>query len=318
MDAVTEDGLGAEDAVILKALDGTAAVVLEGIVHVVHALGDMDVIAGAAVVGLDHAVEGLIGDGEERVTAEHRREHGILALLAFRDEVGIFLDGLQALLLAVAVGDLIAQAGAQAETLALLGDGVQRAGDLAVAGVVVEHGGDALLDGVDVERGGAGLGAVHHQVAVDGPPRSVEDLVEVCRVVADDGQAARERGIDVGVRVDEGGHDDAALGVDDLGVGVLRAQGGLLADLGDLRALVGDRAVLVVAAALCVAGDETSVGDELHKWFPPVKWFQLTNPSGKKKRRSKRVTRPKRQRFCRSDSFSPCAQHFVTAISHRL
>lgn len=95
---------------------------------------------------------------------------------------------------------------------------------------------------------------------------------------------ARERGIDVGVRVDEGGHDDAALGVDDLGVGVLRAQSGLLADLGDPRALVGDRAVFVVAAALCVAGDETSVGDELHKWFPPVKWFQLTKPSGKKKR----------------------------------
>ena len=138
---------------------------------------------------------------------------------------------------AVTVGHLIAQAGAQAQTLALLGDGVQRAGDLAVAGVMVEHGGDALLDGVDVERGGAGLGAVHHQVAVDGPPRSVEDLVEVCRVVADDGQATRERGIDVGVRVDEGGHDDAALGVDDLGVGVLRAQGGLLADLGDLRAI---------------------------------------------------------------------------------
>ena len=156
VDAVAEDGLGAEDAVILQALDGAAAVVLEGVVHVVHALGDMDVIAGAAVVGLDHPVEGLVGDGEERVAAEHRREHGILALLAFGDEVGIFLDGLQALLLAVAVGDLIAQAGAQAETLALLGDGVQRAGDLAVAGVVVEDGGDALLDGVDVERGGAG------------------------------------------------------------------------------------------------------------------------------------------------------------------
>ena len=44
---------------------------------------------------------------------------------------------------------------------------------------------------------------------------------------------------DVGVCVDEGRHDDAALGVDDLGVGVLRAQGGLLADLGDLRARVG-------------------------------------------------------------------------------
>ena len=51
-------------------------------------------IAGAAVVGLDHAVKGLVGDGEQRVTAEHGGEHRVLALLALGDEVGIFLNGL--------------------------------------------------------------------------------------------------------------------------------------------------------------------------------------------------------------------------------
>ena len=60
VDTVTEDGFRAENSVILQPLHGAAAVVLQTVVHVVHALGDMDVIARAAVVGLGHAVKGLI------------------------------------------------------------------------------------------------------------------------------------------------------------------------------------------------------------------------------------------------------------------
>ncbi len=264
MDAVAENGFGAENAVILQTLHGAAAVVLEGIVHIVHALGHVDVVAGAAVVGCGHTVEGLIGDREQRVAAEHRREHRVVPLFALGDEVGVFLNGLQALLLAVAVGDLVAQAGAKAQALAFFRNGVERAGDLAVRGVMVEDRRHALLDRVDVKGGGAGLCAVHHQVAVDRPPGPVEHLVEVRGVVALDGQTAGEGRVDVRVRVDERGHDDAAPGVDDLGIGVLGAEHGLLADLGDPRALVGDGAVLVVALPLRIAGDEAAVGDKLH------------------------------------------------------
>ena len=126
---------------------------------------------------------------------------------------------------------------------------------------MVEDGGDALLDGVHVEGGGAGTGAVHHQLAVDGPPGAVQHLVEVGGVVAHDGQAASQSGVDVGVGVDEGGHDDAALGVDDLRVRILGPQGALLAHFHDLAALVGHGAVLVVALAVGVTGDESAVGD---------------------------------------------------------
>jgi hypothetical protein len=41
-----------QNAVVLQPLDRAAAVVLQGVVDVVHALGDVDVIAHAAVVGL--------------------------------------------------------------------------------------------------------------------------------------------------------------------------------------------------------------------------------------------------------------------------
>ena len=68
----------------------------------------------------------------------------------------------------------------------------------------------------------------------------------------------------MGMGVDEGGHDDAALGVDDVGLGILGPQGALLAHLGDGGALIGHGAVLVVALAILVAGDESSVDDQIH------------------------------------------------------
>ena len=120
---------------------------------------------------------------------------------------------------------------------------------------MVENGRHALLDGVDVKRGGGGARAVHHQVAVDGPPCAVKDFVEVRRVVADDGKAAGEGRVDMRVRVDERGHDDAALGVDDLGTGILGAKHRFLAYFDDLRPLKGDGAVLVIPLRARVAGD---------------------------------------------------------------
>ena len=259
VDAVAEDGLLAQNAVVVQALHGAAAIILQAVIDVVHALGDVDVVAGTAIVGLDHAVEGLVGDGEQRVAAEHGGEHRILLLLAVGDPVGVLLDGLQALLLAVAVGDLVAQTGTDAEFLRALADLEQGAGDLAVGRVMVKDGGDALLDAVDVQRVRGSAGALERQLAVHGPPGAVEHFVEVGGVVADDGEASGQRGVDVRVRVDEGRHDDAAPGVDDLRLRVFRAQRGLFADLHDLGALIGDGALFVVALAALVAGDDASV-----------------------------------------------------------
>ena len=155
---------------------------------------------------------------------------------------------------------------------------------------MVENGRHALLDGVHVQRGGGGFCAVHHQVAVDGPPCAVKDFVEVRRVVADDGKAAGEGGVDVRVRVDERGHDDAALGVDDLGTGIFCAQRRFLADFDDLRAFEGDGTVLVIALRARVAGDETTVGDKFHKFAPPFSF--AFSPPRKRHRKGKEKSAP--------------------------
>ena len=180
---------------------------------------------------------------------------------------------------------------------------------------MVEDRRHALLDGVHVQRGGGRLCAVHHQMAVDGPPRAVEDFIEICRIIADDGKAAGKGRIDVRMRVDECGHDDTALGVDELGAGILGAKHRFLAYFDDLRALKGDSAVLVIALRACVAGDETTVGDKFHNCSsfsvgcvsPPL----ATAPQrGKKKAPLTQACRmlPKEER-----PYSPCAKHYVAA-----
>ena len=266
VDAVTQDGLGSQNAVILETLYGTAAVVLQAVIYVVHSLGNMDVIAGSAVVGLYHPLKGLVGNGEEGMTAEHSGKHGILLLLAVGDEVCVLLDGLEALFLAVTVRDLVTQAGTDAEFLGGLGDLEEAAGDLTVGSVMVKDGGDTLFDAVDIQSIRRSLGACQHQLAVNGPPGSVQNLVEVGGVVALDTQTAGQGGVDVGMGIDESGHNYATLGINELCLRILGTELGSGAGLQDLGAVDDNTAVRQIGVGL-TPGNESTVGKNVHRIY---------------------------------------------------
>ena len=263
MDAVAQHRHGAKDAVVLEALHRAAAVVLQAVVDVVHALGDVDVVAGHAVVGFDHALEGLVGDGEERVAAEHGLYHLAVFSLGPLYELRVLLDGVQALGLAVAVRDFIAEAGADAELARHVRDGREAAADGAVARVVVEDGRDAHLEAVHHRAVGARLGGLNVEVPVDVPPGALEHLQEVRRGVALYREAAGEAGVDVRVRVYEARHDDAAVRVQILRVRILRAQRGLVTRR-DYRAAVAYHRAALKIGVLRVPRDEPSVSYDKH------------------------------------------------------
>ena len=263
VDAVTQHGLLAQDAVVQQTVDGAAAVVLQGVIHVVHALGHVDVEAGHAVVGLDHLLKGLVGDGEQGVAAEHGLDHVVVLLLGPLGEVSVLLNGLITLLLAVALGHLVAQVGAHAQLLAHVLDGEEGAGDLAEGGVVIEDGGHAVPDAVQHGGVSAGAGAIQGQVTVDVPPLAVQHLKEVGGIEAVNGQATGQSGIDVGVDVDETGHDDAALGVHKLGIGVLGLHVSQGTDLLDHLAVQNDGAVLQIRELLA-PGNQSAITDQQH------------------------------------------------------
>ena len=263
VDAVAQHGLLPQDAVVEQPIHRAAAVVAQGVVHVVHALGHVDVEAGHAVVGLDHLLKGLVGDGEQGVAAEHGLDHVVVLLLGPAGEVGVLPDGLAALLLAVPLADLVAQVGPDAQLPAHVLDGEQGAGDLAEGGVVVEDGGDAVPDAVQHGGVGAGPGAVQGQVPVNVPPLAVQHLKEVGGVEAVDGQTPGQAGVDVGVDVDQARHDHAPLGVHKLRAGVFGFQLGQGAHLPDRLAVQQHRPVLQIGERL-IPGDDLSVADQQH------------------------------------------------------
>ena len=244
---------------ILEPLDGPAAIILEGVVHVVHTLGDVDVIPHPAAVGRSHPVKGFVGDGKERVTAEHGLEHTRGVPLTVVDEVLVFLNRLEGFLLTVPVADLVAQACPHTELPCDFRDLHQRARDLTEGGVVVEDGGDALLDGVNHQSLGAGAGGLQVQIPVDIPPLAVQHLVEVGGVVAVDGEAPGQGGVNMGVGVDKSRHDDAAPGIYKFRLGIfgLQVRGG--AYLHNGSAVGGHAAVREVSHAAGVPGDNSAV-----------------------------------------------------------
>ena len=269
VDAVAEHGVGAEQVVLQQALDGTDAAAVEaGIPHVVHALAHMDVETGQAVVGLGHLVHGLVRQRKGGVTAKHGGDHVVVVIATLLGgplgKLGVLGNGLVALFLTAAVGDLVAQARTHAQLLSGVLNGKEATRNLAEARMVIEDRGDAVADGIQDRGIGAGLGAIERQVVVDLPPLLLKILQEVGGVAALNGKAAGQTRVDVGVAVDESGHDEVALGVDVLGIRVLGLELALGAHFDDRISVNGNRTV-GNERGLSVAGKDGTVCDQKHR-----------------------------------------------------
>ena len=131
VDAVAEQSLFTEDPVVQQAVHRAAAIVAQAVVDVIHPLRHMNMEAGQAIVRFYHFGKCFIGNGKERMSAKHRLDHVVVFFGGPLREVGIFLNGLIAFLLAVPLGNFIAQAGADAEFLCRVLDHKQGAGYLA-------------------------------------------------------------------------------------------------------------------------------------------------------------------------------------------
>ena len=123
---------------------------------------------------------------------------------------------------------------------------------------MVKDGGHAVPDAVQHRGVGAGPGAVQGQMPVDVPPLTIQHLKEIGGGKAVDGQSSCQAGVDVGMGVDEAGHDHAALGVHKFGVRILGFQAGKGADLLDDLTVDHDSAILHIGEGF-VAGDEFTV-----------------------------------------------------------
>ena len=225
--------------------------------------------AGPSVVGPNTLLHGSVGNGEERVHAEHRPDERMLLLFAMRDKVRVLADGGIAFFLPVPLADLIAEHCADAKLFGNFFDCEQAPFNFAVACVVVEHRRTPGFNGIDVGGIGASARVLQSQIAVEPPPHAVEHFIKVCGVVPFHGKAAGESTVNVRVRVDEGRHDDAALCIHELRVRILCTQRGGFAGFNDFCSGNGYAAVFDVRVG-AVSRDEPSVCNENHGEPPYV------------------------------------------------
>ena len=136
-------------------------------------------------------------------------------------------------LVAVAIGHLVAEHGAQAGLIHGVADYIQAARNEVGTGVVVNQAGCAVFNGIDQADEGAGADAVAVQGFVQGPPQPLQDLGKVAGGRTRDRQAAGVGAVEVSMGADISGHEVLPTGVDDFGRRIARAEFGSAAQRPD-------------------------------------------------------------------------------------
>ena len=221
MDTVTEDGFLTEDTPFLEPLNREHMIILAAVDHIVQPLADVDMVPCSAVVRLDAFFKGLVGERKQRVHTKHRRQHRIGVFLTVLDKVGILLDRFLAFCFTVAIGNLIAQAGANAHLFRAVSDREQRSRDLLVARVMIEHRRHTVADALQIGSVSARPGIFQGQLTVELPPHPVEDLIKIRGIIAVDRKTSGKPRVDMRMRVDERGHDQLTACVDKLRLRIL-------------------------------------------------------------------------------------------------
>ena len=214
MDAVDRDGTRPQDVELLQPFHHAQVVLAQALVLVGLVLGDVDVEAGAQPCdGSPAGFQRLIRDGERGVQPERRAQLRVAFLAAALDEAHVLGDARARAVHPVAVGDFVAQAGAQPGLFDGVRDDVQAAVDDVRAGVMVDQRRAAVADRIHQTDQRAGAHIIPQQRPVELPPESLQDFHEVGGRRAGDRHAAGERAVEMRVPADGGGQDDFSAGI---------------------------------------------------------------------------------------------------------
>ena len=110
MDTVAKHGFLAQETMIKQAMYRCGPVIKSGIIHIIHALANVNMEAGKTVVGLNHLIQRLIGKCEERVSTKHSGNHIVIFICSPFSKGSIFSDRLITLGLSITIRCLIAKA----------------------------------------------------------------------------------------------------------------------------------------------------------------------------------------------------------------
>ena len=181
-------------------------------------------------------------------------------------EIHVFPYRRATLALALAVRDLVAEAGAQAKLVRGAAYLREAARDRAVAGVVVKDRGDAAADALEEGRGRAVVDVLQVHGPVEPPPVAFEQGGQALPGAGPRQQASRKGVARVVVEVYEAGHYQPAAGVHILRARVLAAQLLRRAQRGYQPVVANGHRTAVYQRALRVPRHDGAVADHYHRF----------------------------------------------------
>ncbi|MPM98972.1 hypothetical protein SDC9_146162 [bioreactor metagenome] len=173
MDAVDGKRLFAEHAVFKQAVYNTLSIFFQGVNLVAGAFSNVYMKPGIGGGVFFAERERLVRNGKGRVQTHHSLEHVALVRVGLEDHAFVFEHGFVHFLFAVAVGDLVAEAGANAELPRRVGEGIEAAGNIIIACVMIKHGGDTVFDAIKIDRLRGEIVVFLCEQAVDLPPHAL-------------------------------------------------------------------------------------------------------------------------------------------------
>lgn len=135
---------------------------------------DLALSLGDGLESLAGLLEDVVVAGEGGVETEGGGEHWVLVLLvAALDEAAVLLDTAESTLLAVTVGNLVADVVTAVDVESTLGDLIERALDGVRGSMVINNGGGTGLDTSNVEGSRAKIVIDWLKSAVKAPPKAL-------------------------------------------------------------------------------------------------------------------------------------------------
>ena len=211
-------------------------------------------------------VEGLVGNRKLCVHAHHAGKHIRIIGECVLDPSFVFENSRTCFVHAVTVGNLITEAGAQAEFFGRIFDGKKGIFDFAKTGVMIEYGGNAVLDGVEIGDSGTLSGIFIGEMTINGPPQTVQDIQESVRIIAVYGKSSGHRRVDMLMRINESRHDDTVFRINKLRLRIGFLHVGRETDVVDEFVLKHNCAVFDVRKSR-ISGKKSSVSDDNHGFF---------------------------------------------------
>src|ERR1017187_1946089 len=141
--------------------------------------------------------------------AEERFHARIVLLLAALDEPSVLREAFLRDARAVAVGQLIAEAGTQAGFAHSPLNRTQRTDDRLRTGMMINQRRRAVVDRTEQRNQRAVVAVLHGQRGIQPPPKILEHFVEIFRGLRL-GQTAREAAVEMRVGIDKAGQNDLA------------------------------------------------------------------------------------------------------------